>query len=226
MAELSQSAFLKALGWATLNSFWQMALLWCVFLLANFVFKFSADKKYRFAIASIIVGFIWFISTFIYYYQTGTDTAFALLTHSINSSSTLLNSFLIAASVTYLLLLILPAYRLFNNWQYVRFIRKNGLKKIEVHYKLFTNKIAGHLAIKRKVQVHLSELIKSPVTIGFLKPMILLPVACMNNLSVAQVEAILLHELSHIKRGDYLMNILVSVAHTFFILQSFCKTLY
>ena len=45
MAQWSQLHFLQALGWATLNSFWQMAILWCAFAGANHLFKLSATKK-------------------------------------------------------------------------------------------------------------------------------------------------------------------------------------
>lgn len=54
----------------------------------------------------------------------------------------------------------------------------------------------------------LSEKMLIPFTAGFIKPMILFPVALLNRLSEEQVEAILLHEMAHIKRHDYLFNIL------------------
>jgi len=44
MEQWSQSHFLQALGWATLNSFWQMAILWCAFIGVNHLFKLSATK--------------------------------------------------------------------------------------------------------------------------------------------------------------------------------------
>ena len=69
---------------------------------------------------------------------------------------------------------------------------------------MFAHKIAAQMSIGKSVQVWMSEFITSPVTVGYLKPMILLPVAAINHLSPQQIEAILLHELSHIKRFDYL----------------------
>ena len=65
MTGLSQSAFLQALGWATLNSIWQMALLWCVFLGANYLFRLSAEKKYLLSVTALVTGSLWFIATFI-----------------------------------------------------------------------------------------------------------------------------------------------------------------
>jgi bla regulator protein blaR1 len=69
----------------------------------------------------------------------------------------------------------------------------------------------------------MSELVSSPVTVGYLKPIILLPAAVISNLSTQQVEAILLHELSHIRRYDYLVNFLVSIITTFLYFNPFVK---
>jgi beta-lactamase regulating signal transducer with metallopeptidase domain len=53
--------------------------------------------------------------------------------------------------------------------------------------------MASQLSIKKEVQVWFSEFVTSPVTVGFLKPVILLPIASINQLSIQQAEAILLH---------------------------------
>jgi bla regulator protein blaR1 len=93
-------------------------------------------------------------------------------------------------------------------------IRTRGLGKIDAEWRLFVNKIAARMGVKRKVQVWLSHLVDSPVTIGYLKPIILLPVAAISHLSTQQVEAIILHELSHIRRFDYLFNLIINFIRT------------
>jgi len=64
------------------------------------------------------------------------------------------------------------------------------------------------LHIKRKVTLYFGERIAGPFTTGWIKPVIFFPLASLNNLSIEQVEAILTHELAHIKRNDYLWNLL------------------
>src|SRR6185312_10129757 len=71
--------------------------------------------------------------------------------------------------------------------------------------------LAQQLNIQKKVRAHFSRFIETPMMIGFFKPVILLPVATINHLSVQQFEAILLHELTHIRRNDYLFNLIQSV---------------
>lgn len=223
MTVWTDSPFLQALGWATINSLWQMALLWAVFSCVNQLFKLSATCKYAAAIGGILLGFVWFVVTAIVYYndQTAPLTFFQ---NTIVDSGNLLPAFLLSASVTYLLLLIFPAVRLFRNWKFVQRIKKEDQQKAHLEYRLFVQKVSFLLGIKKKVKVVISTLVNSPVTVGYLKPVILLPVAALNNLSTAQVEAILLHELSHIRRYDYFVNMVVSVIHTVLYFNPFVKS--
>ncbi len=223
MANWSQSHILHSLGWATLNSFWQMALLWCLFLGASQLFRFSAQKKYQYSVLAIITGFAWFVFTFFYYYNSQPVTALAFITDTINAPGDLLNIFLYSASMAYLGLLVFPTYRLYRNWRFIRSIRREGLQKADYQYRLFVQKIAGRLGISQKVSLFVSEIARSPLTIGYFKPVILLPVAALNNLSTQQVEAILLHELSHIRRFDYLVNFMISIINTVLYFNPFVK---
>lgn len=223
MASWSQSHFLQSLGWATLNSFWQMALLWCLFLAASTLFKLSSHKKYQLSVFAIITGFAWFVLSFVFFYKSSPVSTIAIFDQTVSESNSLLNIFLISASVAYLSLLVFPSYKLFKNWQFVQRIKKEGLQKADLNYRLFVQKISGHLGIGKKVLVYVSEIVNSPVTVGYLKPVILLPIAALNNLSTQQVEAVLLHELSHIKRYDYLVNFIISIIHTVLYFNPFVK---
>ncbi|HEX6332940.1 MAG TPA: M56 family metallopeptidase [Flavisolibacter sp.] len=223
MADLSQSHFLQSLGWATLNSFWQMAMLWCIYLGITSVRRFSAHQKYQLAVGAVFTGFAWFCITLaIYYFSTG---AAAVLRRSTDagSSGDFLSMLLVAASFAYLALLVFPSLRLFRNWQFVKRIRREGIEKAHLEYRLFVQKISAQLGITRKVMVYVSHLVVSPVTVGYLKPVILLPVAALNNLSMQQAEAILLHELSHIRRYDYLVNLAISIINTILYFNPFVK---
>ncbi len=64
------------------------------------------------------------------------------------------------------------------------------------------------LRIKRSVQLLESKLVTIPSVTGFFKPVILVPVGLLNNIPQDQVEAILLHELAHIRRSDYVVNLM------------------
>lgn len=76
--------------------------------------------------------------------------------------------------------------------------------------------LANSLAISQPVVLLESALAKVPMVIGALKPVILIPIGLLTALSTQEVEAILVHELAHIKRRDYLVNLLQSLMEIVF----------
>ena len=71
--------------------------------------------------------------------------------------------------------------------------------------------LIASLGICQKIDIRLSRLIEVPTLIGWLKPVILLPPAMVSGLSARELELILLHELIHIRRHDYLINVIQTV---------------
>ena len=70
------------------------------------------------------------------------------------------------------------------------------------------SELQATLRIKRSVQLLESRLVTIPSVTGLFKPVILVPVGLLNNIPQDQVEAILLHELAHIRRSDYAVNLM------------------
>jgi beta-lactamase regulating signal transducer with metallopeptidase domain len=73
---------------------------------------------------------------------------------------------------------------------------------------------ALRMGVSGAVRVLVSGLAESPCVVGWLRPVILLPTAALANLSVEQLETVLAHELAHIRRHDYLVNLLQTVSET------------
>lgn len=76
--------------------------------------------------------------------------------------------------------------------------------------------LAVRLGIRKTVDLIQSAYVAVPVTFGFLKPSILVPLGMLTNLPADQVETILLHELAHIRRNDYLANLMLHIAEALF----------
>ncbi|MBP6432745.1 MAG: M56 family metallopeptidase [Ferruginibacter sp.] len=110
-------------------------------------------------------------------------------------------------------------------WQLFKKELTNSYVKADIDIRLFAAAKTLHLGIKKKVQVWYSHKINTPVTFGFLKPIILLPFSLVNQLTIQQTEAIILHELAHIKANDYLSNWFITVVETFFFFNPFIITL-
>ena len=70
------------------------------------------------------------------------------------------------------------------------------------------------LGVERAVRLMHSALVQAPTVIGWLRPVVLIPASCLSGLSTMQIEAILAHELAHIRRHDYLVSVLQSVIET------------
>jgi beta-lactamase regulating signal transducer with metallopeptidase domain len=77
-------------------------------------------------------------------------------------------------------------------------------------------KVAARLKIDRKVRIALTSSVKIPMMIGHLKPIVILPVAAVNQLSIEEVESIITHELAHILRNDYIQNLIFIAVESFF----------
>ena len=71
---------------------------------------------------------------------------------------------------------------------------------------------ALRMGVTRPVRVLLSTVRSSPSVVGWIRPVILLPAAALAGLTPEQLEAVLAHELAHIRRHDYLVNLLQMVA--------------
>ncbi len=76
------------------------------------------------------------------------------------------------------------------------------------------HEIADRLGITRSVRFVRALHIDTPCTYGWWKPVVVLPLSALTNLPPAQVEAILAHELAHIARYDYLVNLLQTLIET------------
>jgi beta-lactamase regulating signal transducer with metallopeptidase domain len=76
-------------------------------------------------------------------------------------------------------------------------------------------RIAARLGLRAAVHTVECALVDTPAAIGWLRPVVLLPIAAFANLTPAQAEAILAHELMHIRRHDYLVNVAQTVVETF-----------
>ena len=76
--------------------------------------------------------------------------------------------------------------------------------------------LCQQLNITRTVLLFESEILKIPAIIGHLKPIIFIPVGLLTSLPAGEVEAVLLHELAHIRRNDYVINMIQVIAESIF----------
>lgn len=104
--------------------------------------------------------------------------------------------------------------RLTHAWTATLKLRADAVIGQPIAWRRLFSRLCIEFGVRRNVVLALSNQIVSPAVIGWIKPVILIPPSMLLGLSTNQVEMILLHELSHIRRHDYLINTLQMILET------------
>ena len=111
---------------------------------------------------------------------------------------------------------IVFSIRFAGSYWYILRLKQKFSTPLQKKWSETITNISRSLNIKRKVTILESGLTKIPIVIGHLKPAIILPLGLATSLPFNQLEAILTHELAHIKRNDFLVNLICSILETIF----------
>ena len=104
--------------------------------------------------------------------------------------------------------------RLFMGWLLVRRMTSHGTTAVPAAWQGMLLRLSRRLHIARPVRLLQSAVVEVPTVIGWLRPVVLLPVSALAGLAPQQLEAILAHELAHIRRHDYIVNLLQTLVET------------
>jgi beta-lactamase regulating signal transducer with metallopeptidase domain len=234
---LYQSAFLKALGWALLNSLWQMALLWLVYMgLTMNGKKLLSRQRHTIALLSLAGGSLWFLITLVINLYKAANGPRVITVYAANDPALATGSWpdvvshwfepaLPFLSLAYLLAAAFLFVRFYFQYRHTQQLFTTGLQKANPEWRIFLQHVVQQMNIKKKVQIWMSSMVDTPVTLGIFKPVILLPIAVVNHLSLKQAEAIILHELNHIRRNDYLVNLLIACVDVILFFNPFARLL-
>lgn len=225
MAHLSYSFCMSML-----HSLWQAGLLVLAFFILDKSFSTTTSplQKRNSLFILLAAQLAFFIITFIIYYLDIENTvAESLLGNTVTEvlqvpAVKMVTPWLFCI---YLVAITFKMMKAIYEWLLFKRTFSAGLQKPSIDLKLFTLLKADHFGIKRKVQLWFSHTINVPVTFGFFKPVIVLPVALVNQLSMRQAETLILHELSHIKANDYLLNWALIFIENIFFYNPFVTTL-
>ena len=102
--------------------------------------------------------------------------------------------------------------RLAGGWVVAARMRSMLVRRAPPEWQETLRKLGARIGLSRPVRLLVSALVQVPTVVGWLRPVVLVPVGALGGLPAEHLEALLLHELAHIRRHDYLVNILQSVA--------------
>ena len=101
--------------------------------------------------------------------------------------------------------------RLLGGWIMVDRLRRRHARAAPAQWQQALDRLRARVGISRPAQLLVSGLVHAPAVVGLLRPVVLVPVGALAGLPAEQVEALLLHELAHIERYDYLVNAIQSM---------------
>jgi bla regulator protein BlaR1 len=224
LALLSTSPFLTSLSLTLVHFLWQGLLVAAALKSALLIFNnHKPQLRYALSALAMLINLLLPIITFAIIYQTESSPT-NIIANSLALSefiqelkqpdaffsyqefTELLPSLLPSIAILWLATITLLAGKLLleicnvNNLPQQNTVAPS--EKLQARFNELAKQI--HLTITPKLLISLT--VEVPMAIGWLKPVVLLPASMVTGLSTPQLEMLLLHELAHIRRHDYLVN--------------------
>ncbi len=225
-----------AIAWTVIHAIWQVALV--VLLTAGCqaaIKNMTSTMRYAIWVSSLALILGGSVATFMYYYNldpsllllddatqisvaaaSETDLKTTLTVSGAQDPFTMgavvsyVNEHILFIVMLWLVGMVIALIRLLGNIGYVEYLKSKFNFPVDPYWEELLQSLKTKMGIGKNVQLLESALVMSPMVIGHLKPVIFFPMGAINRLSAQEVEAILAHELAHIMRNDYIINLLVS----------------
>lgn len=218
--------FFSRLAMSILHSLWQGALIFAVLqVILSQLKSSSASLRYSLLNLAMVALLSSFVLTFyllgsgfqIFGANIDAHSSYAL---SVNGSELFL-SFKSKGSVDYLMQwgvylsvfwivgVFVFLIKLLVDFYWAINLRSRGLSQVREDIVQMCDLLRKKIGLSKNIGIYESLYIDVPLVIGHIKPYILLPVGAVVHLSPLELESVILHELHHIKRNDYIANILL-----------------
>lgn len=227
--EIFSGRHLHALCWMLVHSVWQGLLLAVVAgVMISLTRRSPAALRYNLLLGSMLTFLSAAAAT--YWWHWANYTPLPVLTeaslvemaaglplvqdnsmaggHFINRLVLFFNEYASLVVLAWLAICLVRVVKIARNLHQLHVLRHTELSAPDKVWSEKLSQFAAALGLRRDVALMLSGIVTVPMVIGHVKPLILIPAGMLCSLPAAEVEAILLHELAHVRRRDYLVNIL------------------
>ncbi len=234
----SGEAIVKALSWTLLHSLWQGILLSFVAgLIMLLTKKAKPTLRYNLLVISIVLFMVSVFVTFIYQLEPNAiivesnlvqtlpinriEFSENLVMNTVQPSAIIqaihfINSNAIWIVSIWLLVIVIKFIRLSSGFYNIYQLKHKQVYAPTEYWNKRITELCKQLKINKKVVLLQSGIVTIPSVIGYFKPIILFPAAMLTALPVHEVEAILIHELGHIRRNDFVVNMLQNIVEVVF----------
>lgn len=244
LSELLNDSIIKALGWNIFNILWQGFIIAIILSLVLRIFKGkSSQLRYLISMISLLLIMGFSIFNFFNNYDKNISNTISYIDNNQANESNLLlvdfNDIKINESSIELITLfkdqltsvdkyfplivnvwILGVFifilKFIFSFFYTNRLRKINTQSISEEWLDKFLKLQEQLRINRTVNYIESHLVKIPLVLGYLKPVVVIPVELLSGMPLNQIEAIIAHELAHIRRNDYIFNVFQTIIETLF----------
>jgi beta-lactamase regulating signal transducer with metallopeptidase domain len=235
------SPLAQALGWTLLHSLWQGALVGALFALGRSILGARAVRA-RYALGCFALVLVVLLSGFTYAREAARMKVPSMASSPASAGEVIkwqdqsakniaqddspktfawLRSMDVqkafpAMIVLWLAGVALMTLRGLGGFCVVQRLRRSARDWKDAFWQAKLKQFADELGIAKAVKLCQSTLVQTPSVVGYFKPLLILPAAVLAKLSPEQLEAVLWHELTHIKRNDYIANLLQIACETLF----------
>ena len=217
---IDTGAFMTAVGWTLLNFIWQGAVIAAV---VEVTLRTLAERNPRARYGACCVGLGAMImappvTLVIVLASRSVPAPVPVDVLAMTVAPTAVLVWLTAAlphlAAVWIVGVVLLQMRLFVQWSAAQRMRSRGVCGARAPWPATVAELSRQLGIRRTVAIVESTVAQVPMVIGWLRPVVLVPVGLMTGLTQHQLRAIIAHELAHVRRHDYLVNLVQAVLET------------
>jgi bla regulator protein blaR1 len=238
--DLFSSSLIQAVGWTLFHSLWQSLLcIVIVIALMRYIPSRLSNARYTLATGGLLTIFLMSVATFLYmmhmevsmpqesdvsfnqtFHNPSQVTEFDSMSGLVTSITSHIQSNITLIVASWIIGAMLSSLRVFSGWWYLKKLRNNAIE-LDNEWSVPLQKLAKDIGVNKWITLAESSLIHAPIVIGCIKPIILVPVGMCAGLSTKQLESIFLHELIHLRRGDYFVNMIQVLLEALFFFNPF-----
>lgn len=237
---LEISSLGNAIGWSLIHSLWQISLVaFFLYLGLRFIPQKKPRVRYAFLLLGLLSIVVWSGLTFVYLWDQQPAQVLVIpssdlpqvevlsqeASPAVTTTSFLerfrwferqLNDYMPAVIISWLLGMLLCWFYLISGLFHLHYLQRHKVTLLPPEWNARFGHLCQQMRVSRKVGLYISEIVDEPITFQFLKPVILLPVSLFTGLTTTQIEVLILHELAHIRRRDFAVNLLQTLIEILF----------
>ena len=217
---IDPGSFMTALGWTLTHFIWQAALIGAVLAVALRALRAGTpDARYGACCVGLVAMMLAPPVTMVIVLVSRTAPGAV----SAGVLPTVTDTWVLGARLAamqpqlvqvWIIGVLLLQARLLFRWSSAQRLRRRGVLPAPASWQQMVARLGEQMAIRRPVAIFESTVARVPMVIGWLRPVILVPAGLMTGLTPQQLRAVIAHELAHVRRHDYPVNLVQAVLET------------